>query len=97
METRLWIPAFKVDAVDPMGAGDAFCASVIGAILNSGMDLEGLAHALRDALRNILLEGAAEGATCVLAPGATTAVSREAVDGLIAKRGDRVWVGAESL
>jgi sugar/nucleoside kinase (ribokinase family) len=96
-ETRLRMPAFKVDAMDPTGAGDAFCASVIGAILDSGMDREDLAHAPRNALRNILLDGAAARAACVSAPGATTAVSREAVDGLIAEQGDLVWKGAESL
>jgi sugar/nucleoside kinase (ribokinase family) len=96
-ETRLRMPAFKVDAVDPTGVRDAFCAGVIGAILDSGMDREGLARAPRDTLRNILLDGAAAGAACVSAPGATTAVSREAVDGLIAEQGDLVWKGAESL
>ena len=44
-ETRLRMPAFKVDAMDPTGAGDAFCAGVIGAILDSGMDQEDLARA----------------------------------------------------
>ena len=97
MEARLRMPAFKVDAVDPTGAGDAFCAGVISAILESGMDRDGLARAPGDALRRILLDGAAAGAACVSAPGATTAVSREAVDILLAEQGDRVWAGAESL
>ena len=96
-ETRLRMPAFKAEAMDPTGAGDAFCAGVIGAILDSGMDREDLARTPRDALRGILLRGAAAGAACVSTPGATTAVSREAVDGLIAEQGDRVWKGAESL
>ncbi len=96
-EARLRMPAFEVDAVDPTGAGDAFCAGVIGAILDSSMDREALARAPKDTLRKILLEGVATGAACVSATGATTAVSRVSVDGLIAEQGDNVWMKAESL
>lgn len=95
--TRLRMPAFKVEAVDPTGTGDAFCAGVMGAVLNSDMGLEDLANAQKNTFGNILLEGAAAGAACVSAPGATTAVSREIVDGLIAEQGDRVWAGVKSL
>ena len=96
-ETRLRMPVFKVEAVDPTGAGDAFCAGVIGAILDSGMDPDGIPRAPRDALRGILLRGAAAGAACVSAPGATTAVSKETVDRLTMEQGDSVWARAESL
>jgi sugar/nucleoside kinase (ribokinase family) len=80
----LEIPAFKVPVIDPSGAGDAFCSGVIYKLVQK------MRHGPRDIsvlsiedLISILLEGAAAGAACVTAVGATTAVTRENVDLLL--------------
>ena len=60
--TRFSLPAMPVDAVDALGAGDAFAAGYIAGVVR-GWDLE---RAARFAT--------AVGATCVTALGATTGV-----------------------
>ncbi len=91
---RIALPPFTVEAIDPTGAGDAFCAGIVHAILQAGLRREDLAHVNPETLRYVLLEGAAAGAACVTAVGATKAVTREAVDGLIRDQADSVWAGA---
>lgn len=90
---KLEMPAFVVDAVDPTGAGDAFCAGAIRALLEAGLSRNRLATIPLDVLEGVLLEGEAAGAACVTAPGATTAVTREAVEGLIRAQGSTVLSG----
>lgn len=96
-ETMLKMPSFSVKTVDPTGAGDAFCAGVIDALLRHEIHREGLPSTPLDVLRHVLLEGEAAGAMCVTAPGATTAVEREAVSRLIREQGDSVWSELELL
>lgn len=96
-ETRLRAPSFIVEAVDATGAGDAFCAGVIQALLRQEISREELPSTQTDVLRRVLLEGEAAGAICVTAPGATTAVDREEVSRLIREQGDAVWSGMELL
>ncbi|RLI09934.1 hypothetical protein DRO42_02935 [Candidatus Bathyarchaeota archaeon] len=94
---KLEVPPFKVDAVDPTGAGDALCAGVIHAILDAPIDRERLPAVSLDVLKRVLLEGAAAGAACVTAPGATAAVTRGAVDRLIREQGELVWSASRLL
>jgi sugar/nucleoside kinase (ribokinase family) len=95
-ETRLKMPPFRVEAVDPTGAGDAFCAGVMEALIRASVNHDNLVSAPLDVLKNILLEGAAAGAACVTAAGATTAVTRKEVDQLI-KEQEEVWGGVEHI
>ncbi len=94
-ETMLKMPSFSVKTVDPTGAGDAFCAGVIDALLQMGVDRDNLEAIALSEMRPVLLRGSAAGAACVTAPGATTAVTPRKVDALIQEQGERVW--AETL
>jgi sugar/nucleoside kinase (ribokinase family) len=94
-ETRLRMPAFGVEEVDQTGAGDAFCAGVIDALLQMGLDRNKLVAVAMSEMKPILLRGSAAGAACVTAPGATTAVTPGKVDALIKEQGEIVW--AETL
>jgi sugar/nucleoside kinase (ribokinase family) len=88
---------FRVDAVDPTGAGDAFCAGIItemirGSLLGklaSGLNLESMKH--------LLTVGQATGAVCTMGVGATTTVTRENLDRLLAGQGKRVEAGTRIL
>jgi len=91
------MPAFRVEAVDPTGAGDAFCAGFIQALLEAGLSGGGIADAPLDSLRGVLLVGGAAGAACVTAPGATTAVTKSVVEGLIRRQGGEVLSGTRPL
>ncbi len=85
--------AFKVDVVDPTGAGDAFQAGLIYKLVELAGDkfsrsyIEGIGY---DELAEILLFSQAVGAVCVTQPGTTTAVSRENVENLLKKQRDEV-------
>ena len=92
-ESRLKVPAFDVDTLDTTGAGDAFCAGVISSILGSGSSLPASETELTEAL----IKGAAAGAACVTATGATTAVTEENARSLIAEKGDELRARIERL
>lgn len=94
---KLQMPAFRVDAMDPTGAGDALCAGVIHALLDASTDRVRPPLEAEGPLKRVLLEGAAAGAACVTAPGATTAVTRPMVDRLIREQGEAVWSSASHL
>jgi sugar/nucleoside kinase (ribokinase family) len=90
-ETLFEMPPFKVQVVDPSGAGDALCAGVISRLLKtvdhkrrelSGLSTEELAH--------ILLEGEAAGASCVTMVGTTTAVTEENVNKVLNEQGETI-------
>uniref|UniRef100_A0A7C2ZBR1 Carbohydrate kinase family protein n=1 Tax=Ignisphaera aggregans TaxID=334771 RepID=A0A7C2ZBR1_9CREN len=88
----LYQKSFKVKAVDPTGAGDAFQAGLIYSLATE------LGHMDRDALENIdintlsraVLYAQATGAVCVTQPGATTAVSKENVEKLLSEQSSEV-------
>ena len=92
-ESKLKVPAFTVDTLDTTGAGDAFCAGVISSILGSEASLPTSRRELTEAL----IEGAAAGATCVTSTGATTAVTKEKVQRLIAEQADELRTRIEIL
>ena len=96
-ETRLRVPSFSVEAVDTTGAGDAFCAGVISALRRAGFQHDDLPSITQETLKQVLVEGSAAGAACVTATGATTAVTRENVDALLAEQSDAVSTGIRPL
>jgi sugar/nucleoside kinase (ribokinase family) len=91
-KTRITMPAFDVEEVDPTGAGDALCAGLIHSLLT----LSDPAGATQSEFMHALLEGQAAGAACVTSPGATTAVTEANVRRLIAKQGARVLSSSTS-
>lgn len=92
-KTRITMPAFDVEEVDPTGAGDALCAGLIHSLLA----LKNPAEATTAEFMHALLEGQAAGATCVTSPGATTAVTAARVRKLIEAQGDWVLASTSSL
>ena len=84
---------FRVNAVDPTGAGDAFCAGIIAEIMRgkllgkiaAGLDPEDMKH--------LLTVGQATGAICTMGVGATTTVTRQNLDRLLASQGKEVETG----
>ena len=84
---------FGVDAVDPTGAGDAFCAGIITEMMRgnllgriaTGLDLENMKH--------LLTVGQATGAICTMGVGATTTVTRQNLGHLLASQGREVEAG----
>ncbi len=92
-DTLIYQPAFKIEAIDPTGAGDAFSAGMIFKLIEllgeeiSGETIEKLNV---DDLQEILLWGQAAGASACLAPGTTTSVSRENIEKLIVAQKNRI-------
>ncbi|MEM1929748.1 MAG: carbohydrate kinase family protein [Thermofilaceae archaeon] len=80
-------PAFRVEVVDPTGAGDAFCAGVILGLLERGWRSEELARCDWSDVAQLLLLGQAAGAAACTAPGTTEGVLREKVEALIREQG----------
>ncbi len=78
-EDEIAMPGFRVDEVDTTGAGDALCAGLI----HSLMKTRDPSAASGDEFMRALLEGQAAGASCVTAPGATTAVKSREVEDLL--------------
>ena len=87
----LEMTAFKVQVVDPTGAGDALCAGVISGLLKAtGKKWRGLSDLSIEDLSRILLEGEAAGATCVTMVGTTTAVTEQNVKKLLEEQGPEI-------
>lgn len=82
---RLTMGGFRVRALDPTGAGDAFCAGFIRRIVLKlkSRRTSGLGWT-DDELADALLDAEASGAVCVTGIGTTSAVSRVKVDRLLA-------------
>jgi len=84
----LEMPTFKVQVVDPTGAGDALCAGVISGLFKAmGKKWRGLSDFSVEDLPRILLEGEAAGAACVTMVGTTTAVTEHNVKKLLEEQG----------
>lgn len=83
-------PAFKVEVIDPTGAGDALCAGMamkLSEALEKGRGLEEMSY---EEVAEILLYGQAAGAACVGAIGTTAGVTRERVERILKEQGSRV-------
>ncbi|MEM2050856.1 MAG: carbohydrate kinase family protein [Thermoproteota archaeon] len=87
---------FKVEVVDPTGAGDAFSAGIIFTLLKNGM-LEAPSEIPLNDLKRLLMAGQAAGAACVTGVGTTTNVTRENFDSLMNLQGEEVLRSTEVL
>lgn len=87
---------FKVEVVDPTGAGDAFSAGIIFTLLKNRM-LGGLSEIPLEDLKRLLMAGQAAGAVCVTGVGTTTNVTRENFDSIINLQGEEVLRSTEVL
>ena len=81
----LEMPSFRVEPVDPTGAGDAFSAGLLWRIARRG----GLPPGVEELAEDLLYAQAA-GAAAVSAPGATSGVTRERVEELVRSQGDGI-------
>jgi len=80
------MPAFRVEEVDPTGAGDALCAGLIKALIDDGVFPGQLSTLEAERLTALMLRGQAAGAACVTGVGATTAVNGREVASLISEQ-----------
>uniref|UniRef100_A0A7J3MY28 Carbohydrate kinase family protein n=1 Tax=Ignisphaera aggregans TaxID=334771 RepID=A0A7J3MY28_9CREN len=89
----LYQRAFKVNAVDPTGAGDAFQAGFLYKLIElvkNRLDEDYINSIGYDELVEILTYAQAVGAICVTEPGTTTAIARENVERLLNEQKDSV-------
>ncbi|MEM3466100.1 MAG: PfkB family carbohydrate kinase, partial [Candidatus Jordarchaeales archaeon] len=87
---------FKVEVVDPTGAGDAFSAGIIFTLLEDGR-LGDPSEIPLDDLKRLLMAGQAAGAACVTGVGTTTNVTRENFDSIMNLQGEEVLRSMEVL
>ena len=93
-----YMPTFRVESIDPTGAGDAFCSGIIRMLME--LKGEGLRQGLaldEDELIKVLAYGQAAGAVCVTAVGTTTAVEEKKVNELLTRQGDSVISKVEKV
>jgi len=79
-------PAFTVDAIDPTGCGDAFCAGLLKKLLEWEMPEPSALD--RAKLEELLRYGQAVGAAAATAPGCTSGVSRNLIAQLLREQGN---------
>jgi sugar/nucleoside kinase (ribokinase family) len=89
-EKRVAQPSYKVEAIDPTGAGDAFCAGILDRLLREGTKKGQLGNLPQEVLVALLEKGQAAGAACVTAIGTTTGVTTERVDDILKLQGEEV-------
>ncbi len=83
-------PSFEVEAIDPTGAGDAFCAGLIKFVADRRLSKDKLANLSMEEYAEMLLLAQAAGAACVEAIGTTTGVELERVTQLLESQGEKI-------
>ena len=86
-------PAFKIEVVDPTGAGDAFCSGVILKLLEKYEDsikILDISNIPIEEISEIMLFAQALGAQACRGPGTTTAINKEEVYNLLEKQGSEI-------
>jgi len=86
--SRIKQPAFHVDAIDPTGCGDAFCAGIIKKVIEWSV-FKSFGSLPIKKLNEMLRYAQAVGAACATGIGTTAGVSQEKVRDVIEGRG---WV-----
>jgi len=85
-KVAITMPAFKVEVIDPTGAGDAFCAGIMYWLWKQGFpDLDKLAE---EELLEMLLLASAVGASATTAEGTTAGVTINFVNDLLSRQGE---------
>jgi sugar/nucleoside kinase (ribokinase family) len=87
---------FKVEVVDPTGAGDAFSAGIIYTLLTDEK-LKGSSKIRVEDLKRLLISGQAAGAACVTGVGTTTNVTRENFSLITSLQGKEILDSTEVL
>ena len=78
------MPSYTVTQRDPTGAGDALCAGMINHIYTNKLTSENIMDP--ESIIDTLLIGQAAGAACVTGLGATTSVTKENLETILAQR-----------
>ncbi|MBO3802729.1 MAG: carbohydrate kinase family protein [Candidatus Brockarchaeota archaeon] len=86
-------PAFRVESIDPTGAGDAFCAGIMDTFFRRGVGKNDVSRLPAEQVVEILEMAQAAGAACVTAIGTTTGVTAERVARIIASQGEEIKRG----
>jgi len=89
-EKRVAQPAFRVEAIDPTGAGDAFCAGIMDMFFSKGIRKNEVGSLPAEQIVELLERAQAAGAACVTAIGTTTGVTAERVSQMIRTQGEDV-------
>lgn len=87
---------FKVEVVDPTGAGDAFSAGIIYTLLTDEK-LKSSSKIQTEDLKRLLISGQAAGAACVTGVGTTTNVTRENFNLIMNLQGEEILDSTEVL
>lgn len=82
-------PTFSIEAIDPTGAGDAFCAGIIYKMIEWGnyRDLDKLPQ---DKLVEMLMFAQAAGASAAAGVGCTEGVSKDKVEALLKEQKEEI-------
>jgi len=81
-------PAFRVESIDPTGAGDAFCAGIMDVMIRRGIRKDQVGDLPPPLMMDLLERGQAAGAACVGAVGTTTGVTADRVEEIVRLQGE---------
>ena len=83
-------PSFKVNVVDPTGAGDALCAGIVYKLLMSARSGKRLEDLSLEEVVDMLLYGQASGAACVEEIGTTPGVTAKRIREILEEQSEKV-------